>query len=177
MKKIFFFSITILFFFNSKAQNSTTRYDTCQYVAQYAGEWMYVNSLDTIRMCLRYSRNYSANNNHVSDKLYGWLEYKHGNTIIESTYQNKNMPLPYNADAREPNKISILIRPYDCWFFRNFEGSITDYNQAGEIHLVKATFNPANTQLIWSQRFSEWHGAVSGAHGMTLPRDFVLLRQ
>jgi|694.fasta_scaffold03912_24 hypothetical protein len=177
MKKILFLGITILFFLNSKAQNSTTRYDTCQYVAQFAGEWLYVNLLDTIRICLRHKRDYSASNNHVSDKLYGWIEYKHGNTVIESTYQNKDMVLPYYADTTPDIPTSILIRPYNCWFFRNFEGSITDYNQAKEIHMVKATFNPTNTELTWSQRFSEWHGAVSGAHGMTLPRVFILKRQ
>lgn len=177
MKKVLIFIIAILFFTNANAQNSTTRYDTCQYISQFAGEWMYVNSLDTIRICLRYKRDYSTKFNHLSDKLYGWVEYKQGNTIIESTYQNKNMSLPYDADSAPGNTTSILIAPYNCWTYGILEGSITDYNQAKENHTVKATFNATNTELIWRQRFSEWHGAVSGAHGMTLPRDFVLQRQ
>jgi hypothetical protein len=161
-----------------KAQNSTTNYDTCQYTAQYAGEWRYVNGLDTIRITLRHKRDYTLAFNYMADHIYGWVEYKRGDTIIESTYQNRVMNLPYDADTRQADLMSILIRPYICNAnHRILQGLITDYNQAQESHKVTATVNNTNTQMTWRQNFNEWHGAWTGAYGMTLPREFILTRQ
>jgi hypothetical protein len=171
--------IVLIFAANeSKAQNSATNYDTCQYTAQYAGEWRYVNGNDTIRITLRYKRDYTMTFNNLADKLYGWVEYKQGNTIIESTYQNRFMNLPYDSDSEPPNLTSIMLSHYKC-YANSFvlEGSIIDYHQAKESHKVTATVNSTNTQMTWRQDFNEWHGAITGAHGMTLPREFILTRQ
>jgi hypothetical protein len=161
-----------------KAQNSTTRYDTCQYTAQYAGEWRYINGNDTIRITLRPVRDYSSKFNNMIDNLYGWIEYKQGNVIIESTYSNRFMNLPFQADSRLTNTTSISLQMYKCCascFV--MEGTIIDYHQAKEIHKVTATVNSTNTQMTWKQDFNEWHGAITGAYGMTLPREFILTRQ
>jgi hypothetical protein len=178
MKKIILVICICSISFSIKAQNATTNYDTCQFTAQFAGQWMYTNILDTIRITLRHKRDYSQDFNHLADNMHGWIEYKRGNTIIESTYQFRYMELPFLADTRISDHTSILCRLYTCSANnRTLEGSIIDYSQLQEIHNIKATINATNTQMIWKQSFAEWNGAISGAHGMTLPREFTLTRQ
>jgi hypothetical protein len=161
-----------------RAQNSTTTYDTCQYATQCVGEWQYAYGLDTIRITLRHKRDYSVKFNYMADNLYGWIEYKQGNTIIESTYTNRNINLPYEYDAHLPNLTSAILGLKGCnTNSRVLEGSIIDYHQAKETHKVTATVNNTNTQMTWKQSFNEGHGAMTGAYGMTLPREFILTRQ
>ena len=56
-------------------------------------------------------------------------------------------------------------------------GTITDYNQANESHQVKAILNAARTQMTWKLEHREWYGAWTGAYGMTLPKQFILVKQ
>jgi hypothetical protein len=162
------------------AQNASTRYDTCQTLNQYQGEWRYAIGQDTIRIYLRYHRNYSPSFNHVSDNLYGWLEYKTGNTIIESTYQNKNMTLPYDYDTDSMNVSlwSIGLSLEQCSTNCSvLTGTIFDHLQADEIHMVTAILDVTRTGILWKQTHSEGYGFGTGATGMTLPREFVLIKQ
>lgn len=92
MKKIFLILIVTFLSIQGMAQNNYTTYDTCQYLSQYQGEWRYTNNQDTIRIYFRAHRDYSSALNSIGDYLYGWLEYKSGNTIIESTYDHRNDP-------------------------------------------------------------------------------------
>lgn len=180
MKKLI---ITILIFqlaLNSHAQNSATRYDTCQTLSQYQGEWRYTNAQDTIRIYLRAHRDYSPSFNSVTDNLYGWLEYKSGNTIIESTWQNKNMTLPYNydADSMNINLWSIGLKLKECSSTcSELTGTIFDHLQSNEIHIVKAILNTNRTAILWKQTHREGYGFSTGATGMTLPREFLLIKQ
>ncbi len=176
--KVFIFFSFLFFGLNAYAQNSGTRYDTCQYLGQYAGQWIYKNGSDTIRMTFRINRDYNPSFNSLSDNLYGWIEYKRGNTIIESTYPYKNMALPFNSSTQQADNISVQLRLYTCEPTNLvLRGGITDFHQSKEIHQVTATVNSTKTQMTWKQEFSEWHGAFTGAVGMTLPREFVLVKQ
>jgi hypothetical protein len=158
------------------------RYDTCQLIKQYAGEWQYVNGIDTIKIYFRYHRDYSASFSHISDKLYGWHEYKKGNQVIESRYQHRFMPLPYNYDSdsnrnstdRRSIRLSIVYCNNDSL---KFIGTIFDYSQAKEMKTVTATLDPTRTIMIWKQEHSTGYGSLTGAYGMTLPRQFVLKKQ
>ena len=89
MKKLIFFFVFLTIVFVTKAQ--TVKYDTCSNLHQYEGEWRYVNGQDTIRFYLRAHR--TIDPDFISDALWGWLEYKKGNTIIESDYQHRFMNL------------------------------------------------------------------------------------
>jgi hypothetical protein len=164
-----------------KAQNIRTQYDTCQYLTQYEGEWLYANNFDTIRIYLRAKRQFSQNHNHFSDKLYGWHEYKQGNTIIESNYANRFMYLPFFSDSMFGNRPSIRLLNYNCTLENSnkLQGYITDISQANEDHAVKTHMWGGNGQtfMLWKQRFVEFHGAWTGAFGMTLPREFILVKQ
>ncbi len=169
---------SLLCIIEAQAQGITTRYDTCQHLSQYAGEWIYLNGSDTIKMTFKANRDYNPSFNSVADNLYGWIEYKRGNTTIESTYQYRNMTLPSNSSTLQADHISIQLRLYPCESSSLvLKGGITDFHQAKEIHQVTATLNSAKTQMAWKQEFSEWHGFVSGALGMTLPTEFVLTKQ
>ena len=181
MKKL----IVLLFLIinqQAKAQNIMTQYDTCQYLTQYEGEWMYTNNQDTIRIYLRTKRQYSNNHNHFSDKLYGWHEYKQGNTIIESNYANRFMYLPFYTDSLINNLPSIRLLNYNCTLVNSnkLQGYITDLTQANEDHAVKTHMWGGGyylVYLLWKQSFVEFHGAWTGAYGMTLPREFILIKQ
>jgi hypothetical protein len=180
MKKLIV--ILILFQFVSKgfAQNASTRYDTCQVLSQYQGEWRYINGQDTIRIYLRHHRDFSPSFNSVSDKLYGWLEYKTGNTVIETTYPYKDMLLPYNydSDSMTVNQRSIRLNLQQCNTTCSvLNGTIFDHLQSNEIHMVTAILNTNRTAILWKQTHSEWYGAISGATGMTLPKEFLLIKQ
>ena len=180
MKKLLLTLIFLQFIFSSFAQNVNTKYDTCQLLSQYQGEWRYTNGLDTIRMYFRYHRDYSPLFNWVSDKLYGWLEYKSGNTIIESNYPNRNMLLPatYVTDSINVNLYSAWLSLKECSnSYPILSGTIIDHMQANEIHMVTAVINANKTAILWKQTHGEGYGHGTGATGMTLPREFPLVKQ
>ena len=181
MRKIFITVVLISIAYIGRSQNAYTRYDTCHLLSQYEEEWKYTNGQDTIRIYLRYHRDYSVSFNSISNNLYGWLEYKTGNTTIESTYQNRNMPLPYyydNKDSMNVNLVPITLNLKEC---NNSSpllmGTIIDHLQSNEIHIVTATLNNNKTEMLWKQRLREGYGMGTGATGMTLPREFLLIKQ
>lgn len=170
MKKIQVILITFLVALNLSAQS--TEYDTCQLLKQFEGVWQYSNGIDTINLYLRLHRDPYLH--YVNDRLWGWHEYKQGNNVIESNYQLRFMSLP----ASSVDSFSCRLSLQYCLINSDtLRGSITDYNQAKELHQVTAIVNPARTQMIWTQKHSEWYGAFTGATGMTLPKRFVLTKQ
>jgi hypothetical protein len=177
------YRILLLILFLSIAQitrsQNTIEYDTCRYLKQYEGEWQYVNGIDTIRVYLRFHRDYSASLGFISDNLYGWHEYKKGNQVIESKYQYRFMQLPYHYDSVDnTNFCSIGLIMARC---NNdspkLRGSIFDYLQAKEMKTVTASLDPTRTIMTWKQEHAEGYGWFTGAYGMTLPRQFVLKKQ
>jgi hypothetical protein len=173
--------LLILFLFVTViTRGQDTRYDTCQYLKQYTGEWISINGNDTIRIYLRTHRDYNPSNNLISDNIYGWHEYKRGNTIIESNYQYRFMILPYNyfSDSITIEQSSILMSPQACHPDSvKIMGSITDYLQAKQMKIVTATLDPTRTIMTWKQEHSTGYGSLNGAYGMTLPRQFILKKQ
>jgi hypothetical protein len=162
-----------------QAQPATTDYDTsCPYLNRYTGEWMSVNGTDTIRIYLRVHKSYSENFNLVKTRIWGWHEYKQGNTIVESNYQHRFMQLPYYDDSIRSNQFSIFLQLKWCDLSLNtLVGSITDYSQASEGKHITALVNPTGTSMTWKQRHEEGYGVFTGAYGMTLPKEFVLVKQ
>lgn len=180
MKTIVSTFITILLCVQCKSQDSTTIIDTCRALQQYEGEWMYANETDTIRVFLRYHRNYSGNMNHLSDDVFGWHEYKKGSRVVESNYQFRFMQLPFNydSDSLSINKFSIMLNLGGCnTTALKLWGTITDYQQGNETHNVTAMLNSAGTTMTWKQEYREGFGLGTGATGMTLPKQFVLVKQ
>jgi hypothetical protein len=162
----------------TQAQPATTDYDTCQYLNRYAGEWLYANGQDTIRICLRPHRSFLPDYNIVMDQLWGWHEYKRGNIIIESNYQYRNIYLPYTwiNDSISGSKYSVLLSLSECDPVRNaLRGIIADYSQASELKVVTAVVT--GSTMTWKQRHGEGYGTFTGAYGMTLPTAFVLIKQ
>lgn len=157
------------------------RHDTCRYLQQLAGEWRYTNGNDTIRICLRYARYLNTSFNTMDDVLFGWHEYKQGNTVIESIYQNRFMNMS-RPDTFSNNSVSIGItmgsEPEYCNdTIKKAYGVITDYSQAKEPKYITVTLNATGTIMTWKQRDAEGYGQFTGATGMTLPREFILTKQ
>ncbi len=179
MKKILISLICIILIKSDlKAQVAT--FDTCQYISQFAGEWMYASGNDTIRVFLKPQRNIYTEHNSLEDRIFGWHEYKQGNTIIESTYPNRFMTIS-NVDTISKNSFSIWLKmgtDVDCAAIpRKASGSITDYLQAKETKIVTVTLDATGTIMTWKQRHSEGFGFLTGATGMTLPKEFTLIKQ
>jgi hypothetical protein len=170
---VFFFFFTLC----AAAQNSETRYDTCQRLQHHQGEWQYVNGMDTIKIYLRYHRSYSPSFNSLSDNLIGWHEYKKGSAVIESNYQHRFMTLPYNYDELNTNYYSLVISLKVCSTEDFLIGTIRDITQAGELKTIVGNLNSTKTHINWKQSHMEGYGAFTGAYGMTLPKEFVLTKQ
>lgn len=179
MKKNIIIAILLLANPNLFAQVNID-YDTCNYLQQYAGEWKHINGQDTIRIYFRSLRTKSNEFNYINDRLWGWVEYKRGNTIIESNYQNRFDSIPYISRNYDFSKYSIRISLANCdnnTVNNPLVGRIRDSLQAGELHIVKATLDPTKTIMTWTQSHSECYGALTGAIGMTFPTNFVLIKQ
>jgi hypothetical protein len=161
----------------TQAQPATTDYDTsCPYLSRYAGEWMSVTGTDTIRIYLRVHKSYSENFNLVKTRIWGWHEYKQGNNIVESNYQHRFMNLPYYDDSIRRHEFSIFLQLKWCDLALNtLVGTIADYSQASELKVVNAIIT--GTTMTWKQRHGEGYGVFTGAYGMTLPKEFVLVKQ
>jgi hypothetical protein len=177
MKKILFIAISLLVFkSNLKAQTS---FDTCQYIHRFNGEWMYASGSDTIRIFLRVQRDYYTDFKAVEDVIYGWHEYKQGNTIIESTYPNRFMTIS-NVDTITKTSFSIGLKSLGLHCnagVMTASGSINDYLNGNQAKMVVATLDATGTIITWKQ----WHAASNGMFGrpsgMTLPADFTLIKQ
>lgn len=171
--------ILIIVFVGSQMQAQQTTYDTCSSIKKFEGNWICSNGFDTIRVTLRYARVYDVDDNTFRDLLYGWHEYKQGNTIIESIYQNRFMTIS-NIDSVSDNSCSIIITnnlfPCNQSSFKA-RGHIIDYLQSKEGHNVYIEINAALNTINWRQEHAEGFGVFTGAYGMTLPKQFTLLRQ
>lgn len=184
MKKITIAIISILLTVNASAQNSQTEYDTCSALQVHQGEWVYAQGQDTIRIYLRYHRSYDPDFNFVSDRLWGWHEYKRGNQIIQSNYQHRFMSLTYidNMDFYK-SSISLRFNPIDDApnNERGHMGSITDSEFDYNTHAVITTItNTAGViKMNWRQYFEERGGGDfnSKPFTMTLPLTFILTKQ
>jgi hypothetical protein len=179
MKHLFFIFLVL---FSLQADAQSVRYDTCQYSRQFEGEWWHVNGNDTIKIYLRYSKNHDVmpdGTEVIDDNLWGWHEYKRGSTIIESTYANRFMALPYEDTlSNETTAIRLSMNSLTCTTNnRTAKGIITDYLQAKEGKYVKVTLDASSTIMTWKQSHMEGYGAFTGAYGMTLPKEFVLTKQ
>ncbi len=153
--------------------------DTCHYLQQYEGEWRYANGADTIKMYFRYHRSYSVSSHWLSDGLCFWHEYKKGNIVVESNYTRRFDSLSYYRD--DPSGIDscsgFLGHPVCGYSSNRLTGLVTDFLQVGEWHVVTATLDTTKTVLTWKQRHREGYGFTTGAYGMTLPRQFTLIKQ
>jgi hypothetical protein len=169
---------------NTLAQSSAmqTRFDTCNYLKQFTGEWVYANGLDTIKIYLRFHREQIAEFESatvIKDFLLGWHEYKQGNTIVESNYSHRLMYLPFNLDSLSNDYSSIYLtfnrQESGCGHgSRKLNGIIKDYHPPkSESHDVDVVINSAGTTMTWKQQFAEWYKIPV----MTLPPNFVLIKQ
>jgi hypothetical protein len=154
-------------------------YDTCQLIHQFEGEWIYASGNDTIKIYLRAQRDYYSLDNTTRDVLYGWHEYKQGNTIIESVYQNRFMPINIDTMTKRSCSIGLMMgRGTNCnTNDKSASGSICDYHQANETKIVDVHLDVTGNFIIWKQRNSEGYGVFTGAYGMALPKEFILRKQ
>lgn len=173
-------AIVFYFTFQSTVSAQITTFDTCQYIHQFNGEWLYANGNDTIRVFLRAQRNTYTGLHSLEDRLFGWHEYKQSNTVIESTYANRYMTIS-NVDTITKRSFSIWLKmgtDNDCnGIPRTAGGTIRDYLQANETKIVTVKLDATGTIMTWEQRHSEGFGVFTGATGMTLPKEFILIKQ
>jgi len=151
----------------------------CPSLKSLEGEWQYTNGQDTIRICLRYKDcifNIGENKNILAN-LWGWHEYKVGNTVKESNYSNRLMNIPSNYDSVILHSYSILLSMPQCDTTKHsLRGYIDDISQCYESHTVTIQFNSSLNQITWQQEHSEGYGFISGCKGMTLPKYFILTK-
>lgn len=186
----------ILFFLINNAVSQVTAppyFDTCQYLQPLQGEWMNVNGNDTIRIYLRYHRNFDSDPetyNSTMDQLWGWVEYKQGNNIIMSDYQKRFSTLPYNLDDLTPRLRSIILsagrgghRVVPLGYvgctdpILDLGGSIRDIVRCNSDKTVMASVNPQGTQMIWKLEQPTALLDDMWCGGLTLPAEFVLVKQ
>lgn len=177
MKK---FVITILVVFcasTSDAQTGTT-YD-CPYLQQYEGEWVYANGGDTIRVYLRKGRTHDTETNEISDRLFGWHQYKHNNVIVESNYDSRFETIPYNLGVSSGmhNSMSFYIINGCTDNLYEFEGYMKDLTLGSHwLNGVKAIVDPSRTVLTWKM-WPLFRLLNTDPQYMTLPTDFILIRE
>jgi hypothetical protein len=189
MKKITIIITLLILYSAGSAQTNTSKYslsqyyyDTCQYLQQFAGEWRYVNGNDTIKVYFRVHKDSSESMKFVMTRLLGWIEYKQGNVIVESNYQNRFDVLPYFVDtvANTTHSISLIGSVPICnSSIDTLVGSIIDFAQNKELHIVKAVINTSGSTITmnWKQKHRDGFGFLTGATGMTLPKEFILTKQ
>ena len=174
MKKIIVILSSIILTSTARAQSAI-----CPALQSFTGEWLYVNGQDTIRIYLRLN-DYTISSGGVTTiaKLWGWHEFKQGNSIVESNYSNRFIILPTHTNNAVASSSSISLQMPECDLTKNkLIGFITDLSQCNEIKIVSIIFNSAKNQLKWKQRDREGFGYPSGCKGMTLPREFILIKQ
>jgi hypothetical protein len=178
--------ITLFMGLTAQAQNSTTEYDTCSALRLREGEWLSIQGQDTIRIFLRYHRTYDIEYNIISDRLWGWHEYKKGSQVIQSNYQHRFMPLDYIRDNINIENRSIWLR-FDPKDFdmpnaeRGLYGTITDSEYLNKPHGVIISFSTrfGVLKMTWNQQFLEYIGSPfeGKPFTMALPSTFVLTKQ
>ncbi len=182
MKHIMLIMVQSLFFSIASAQTPTA-YDTCSAIQTFQGTWMYQDGQDTIRIHLRYHEFISygtdrgINEDRIFDDLVGWIEYKQGNVILESNYSNRYMTLPYSFVNAFSSFSILLSAPLDSCGTNKLSGLIKDSNHHEQLKSVECTITNNGTQMLWKQQHLEFYGATNGDYGMTLPREFVLIKQ
>lgn len=179
MKKMIL-KIVFLFFISCSAKAQTLQTYDCPYLQQYEGEWRYTNGLDTIRVYLRKYRTHDIESNYISDRLYGWHEYKHGSAVIESNYQNRFEILPYNIGG--PSHIyptaSIYLALIDGCQNNPYEmnGTITDlFLNSRFYNGIMVHIDPNRTTMSW--KIWTIGRLASDPQGISYPTDFVLVKQ
>jgi hypothetical protein len=183
LKKLIFVLLFFLFYVKSFGQSST-EYDTCHYLQQFEGEWKYVKGTDTLKVYLRFHRRTfttESRRNLIKDFLIGWHEYKKGNSIIESDYQYRFIELPADISDIYDNcsvriNFDVILNPCSI-NAKKLHGFIKDYLQANQDKEIFATLNETNTTMTCKLWHGEWVGHGNGMIGMTLPANFVLVKQ
>lgn len=170
MKKILIIIGLMIAGFCSKAQIMN---NSCQYLQQYEGTWLYSNGQESIKIVFRFFNDYSANAKVIKDNLYGWYEYKQGSTVIATTLRSANATLHYNYDDADAPIPPIALQLVECTnSCLHLNGTIKEL-VAGNFFMVDATLNAAKTTLTWHQQNREGYGG----HPMILPKTFVLVKQ
>ena len=181
MKSIITAFILLLFTSTSFGQ-SIAEYDTCHYLKQFEGEWKFVNGSDTLRIYLRFHKRTITNNQDslIKDFLIGWHEYKKGNNVIESDYQNRFMNIPDDiSNIYSDFSIDLSfdkIKNHCGLNSKILKGYIKDYLQANQHKEAFFTLNDKNTSMSCKLWHEEWYGHGNNKTGMTLPNKFVLKR-
>ncbi|MBS1759118.1 MAG: hypothetical protein JST23_03260 [Bacteroidetes bacterium] len=170
----------IVFFSFTTLMHAQAEFDTCHNVHRFEGEWLYANGNDTIRIYLRTQRDYYPDYDKIEDRIFGWHEYKQGNTVIESVYSNRFMTIS-DVDTITEKSVSIGLGIASGAACENLpyiaRGAINDYLQGNQGKIVKATLNAAGNQLTWEQWNKSDAGMFGQTYGMTLPREFILIKQ
>lgn len=178
MKHIIFMLASFICVIEANAQDTSPRYDTCSQLQTLEGEWRHINGVDTICIYLRTHRSKSTSFNSITDDLWGWIEYKRGSILIESTYSNRFAFLPYETDNLPHNFESLKLRTDSCsTTITKLFGVITDFSQGKEPKIVKAVVDANGTTMTWRQSHVQGYGFFSGYFGMTLPKEFILIKQ
>ena len=196
MKAIALIIFSFTFYF-TKADAQVTRppvYDTCNYLRPLEGEWININGSDTIRIYLRFHRNFDSDPetyNSTMDQLWGWVEYKQGASVIMSDYTNRFATLPYNLDDLTPGLRSIVLMagigggriiPVDYNGCQNpitdLSGGMRDIAKCRSKVNITATVNGSGTgaQMTWKLQLPTRFVAPA-CDGITLPTTFVLTKQ
>lgn len=175
-KKYFLFIVLVIFYSTAHAQHPL-RYDTCNTLQQYEGEWMNVSGNDTIRIYLKPLRTFSQRYNTIRDLLWGWVEYKQGNYIVMSNYANRLLP---TSDSWEYmfGITNFSLRKFIC-NSQKLEGTFRDINHhEGFLNWVVEVTLGANdiTMDVWQQRTS-FYNLNLGDTSITLPQRFTLIKQ
>ena len=153
------------------------KYDTCNTLQQYEGEWMNVSGADTIRIYLKPVRTYSQRYNTIRDLLWGWVEYKQGNNIVMSNYANRFLPTSDSWDYMY-SITNFRLSKYIC-NSQKLDGLFSDLNHhRGLINWVVEVTLSANdiTMDVWQQR-TPYYNFNLGDTAITLPQRFTLIKQ
>jgi len=169
------FIILIILCSINKMSKSQTTYDTCHHLNDYAGEWRYTNGQDTIRLYLKAYR--TSSSNFTSDRLWGWVEYKHGTQLIMSDYSRRNMTLTSNFNTMSDSTSFRMSLNACSTTPTKMIGFHRDFLQGNERKRITGNFHTNRTQLTIKLHHSQGYGVFSGYQGMTLPSEFTLIKQ
>lgn len=174
MKPIIILALSILSLLQTTtAQVGNVTYDTCIYLHRFEGEYKYVNGNDTVKIFLKYFRDYIEDYNVVTDRLYGWIDYKHGSTPIYSNYADRLKPLTYLYNTKGANlgvfRLTLLRCEPTC---QVLTGKMFEPN-SGIKDMI--TLEP---KLISNGSILEWwQFRQYGGGNMILPNRFTLIKQ
>ena len=175
-KKFFLYIIFTIIYSSAHAQHPL-RYDICNSLQQYEGEWMNVSGNDTIRIYLKPLRTFSQRYNTIRDLLWGWVEYKQGNNIVMSNYANRFLPTSDNWSYMV-SITNFSLSKYIC-SSQKLDGLFSDINHhRGLINwIVEVTISTNDiTMDVWQQRTPSYNLNL-GDTAITLPQRFTLIKQ